>query len=115
MSTAESHNTTENRLLLNLPAADREQLLPRLEPVQLPFGKVLYHIGATIDYVYFHHRGLSSLISYTPEGGNIEVGAVGYEGVTGLQVFFGTGISEHQAVIQLADDCLRMPAEPFKQ
>lgn len=115
MSHTESGQQIENRILLNLPAADREQLLPHLEPIHLPFGHVLYHIGAPIDYVYFHNHGMSSLISYTQEGGNIEVGMVGYEGVTGLQAFLGLPISEHHAVMQLADDGLRMPADQFKQ
>ena len=115
MSDTESDKLIENRILLNLPAADREQLLPSLEPVHLPFGQVLYSIGAAIDYVYFHNRGMSSLISYTEEGGNIEVGMVGYEGVTGLQAFLGTGLSEHHAVMQLTDDALRMPADQFRQ
>ncbi|MFL6276060.1 MAG: Crp/Fnr family transcriptional regulator [Blastocatellia bacterium] len=105
----------ENRILLNLAAPEREQLLGLLDPVHLAFGQVLYNIGAVIDFVYFHNRGMSSLISYTQEGGRIEVGMVGYEGVTGLQAFLGTGISEHYAVMQLADDGLRIPAEQFKQ
>ena len=115
MSATESNAPIENRILLHLPATDREQLLPGLEPVRLNFGQVLYSMGAAIDYVYFHNRGMSSLISYTEEGGNIEVGMVGYEGVTGLQVFLGTGLSDHHAVMQLADDCLRMPADQFRQ
>jgi CRP-like cAMP-binding protein len=115
MSHTESDKPIENRILLNLPATDREQLLSSLEPVDLPFGQILYSIGAVIDHVYFHNRGMSSLISYTEEGGNIEVGMVGYEGVTGLQAFFGTGMSEHHAVMQLADDSLRMPADQFRQ
>ena len=115
MSQSEAGQQIDNRILLNLTAADREQLLPHLEPVHLSFGHVLYNINAPIDYVYFHNTGMSSLISYTQEGGNIEVGMVGYEGVTGLQAFLGTGISEHHAVIQLADDGLRMPADQFRQ
>src|ERR1043165_7947065 len=115
MIVTESNTPIENRILLNLPATDREQLLASLEPVHLNFGQVLYSIGTAIDYVYFHNHGMSSLISYTEEGGNIEVGMVGYEGVTGLQAFLGTGLSEHYAVMQLADDGLRMPAEQFKQ
>jgi CRP-like cAMP-binding protein len=115
MGTTPSGREIENRILLSLTPTDREQLLPKLEPISLPFGKELYDLGATIDYVYFHNRGMSSLISYTQEGGRIEVGMVGYEGVTGLQVFLGTGISEHYAVMQLADEALRLPAASFKQ
>ena len=115
MNTMQPDNAIANRILLNLTAADREQVLPHLEPVDLPFGQVLYNIGGIIDFVYFHSRGMSSLISYTQEGGRIEVGMVGYEGVTGLQAFLGTGISEHYAVMQLADNGLRMPADQFKQ
>ncbi|HJQ22877.1 MAG TPA: Crp/Fnr family transcriptional regulator [Blastocatellia bacterium] len=112
---ATESNAIANRVLLNLTAAEREQLLAQLEPVHLPFGHVLYNIGGVIDFVYFHNTGMSSLISYTQEGGRIEVGMVGYEGVTGLQAFLGTGISDHYAVMQLADEGLRMPADQFKQ
>ncbi|HKP10791.1 MAG TPA: Crp/Fnr family transcriptional regulator [Blastocatellia bacterium] len=115
MSNSESAQQIENRIILNLTPADREQLLPHLEPIHLAFGRVLYNIGAPVDYVYFHNRGMSSLISYTQEGGNIEVGMVGYEGVTGLQAFLGPAVSEHHAVMQLADDSHRLPADLFKQ
>ena len=110
-----SDDAIANRILLNLTPADRKPLRAALEPIHLPFGQVLYNIGSAIDFVYFHNTGMSSLISYTQEGGRIEVGMVGYEGVTGLQAFLGTGISDHYAVMQLADEGLRMPADQFKQ
>ncbi len=43
----------ENRLLAALPRAEYERLLPKLQPIQLPTGRILYETGDTARFAYF--------------------------------------------------------------
>ncbi|HYP30106.1 MAG TPA: Crp/Fnr family transcriptional regulator [Blastocatellia bacterium] len=104
----------ENRILSLLPDKDRRQMLSRLEPVPLPSSKVIYEIGAPIDYVYFLDSGLASLISYTQEGGSLEMAIIGYEGMAGLQAFLGSDLSAYRVIQQFDGHALRMKAGEFK-
>ena len=110
-----SHDAgAENRILSLLPDKDRRQLIPALEPASLPPGRVIYEMGAVIDYVYFLNRGLASLISYTQEGGSLEMAIIGYEGMVGLQAFLGSDLSAYRVVQQFDGQALRMKAGKFK-
>lgn len=63
-----------NRLLAALPDAEYQHLVPHLEQVPLPLKQVLYKRGESIEYVYFPHRAIVSLLSTAEEGSNVEVG-----------------------------------------
>jgi hypothetical protein len=50
MSTSKGpHGPVENRLLSALPAQDYERLLPYLQPVIFPLGKVVYESGGRLN------------------------------------------------------------------
>jgi CRP-like cAMP-binding protein len=104
----------DNCILSLLPDKELGQLLPRLELVSLPSGRVLYEIGARIDYVYFLNSGLASLVSYTQEGESLEMAIVGYEGMIGLPAFLETDISVHRVILQLEGSVLKMKADVFR-
>jgi hypothetical protein len=51
-----------NHLLAAMPKADYDLLLPRLELVELPLGKILYESGHSIVNVYFPTTAIVSLL-----------------------------------------------------
>jgi CRP-like cAMP-binding protein len=69
-----------NRLLASLPQPDLAVLARHLHVVTLQPGAVLQHQDQALDYVYFPHEGLVSLLAITPEGGTIEAASVGRGG-----------------------------------
>jgi CRP-like cAMP-binding protein len=69
-----------NRLLASLPQPDLAVLSRHLHVVTLQGGAVLQHQDQALDYVYFPHDGLVSLLAITPEGGTIEAASVGRGG-----------------------------------
>jgi CRP-like cAMP-binding protein len=104
-----------NRILRELPAEEYERLSPHLEPVALAVGDVLYYPQDPVTHVYFPNRGSISVISTFTDGGGVEVGVVGNEGVFGVNVVLGSMSVPLEAIAQVPGDGLRVPAEVLKQ
>jgi CRP-like cAMP-binding protein len=102
-----------NRLLLALPAADYDALLPDLHAVTLAHGAVLFESRARITHVYFPQGCVVSLLTPAGDGPAVEVGLVGNEGMVGLSVFLGGRTATTQAVLQVPDGMSRMSAAAF--
>jgi CRP-like cAMP-binding protein len=107
---AHEASTANNRLLAALPHAEFHRLLAGLEPVTLKFGEVLQEPGLPIRYVYFPVDCAISLLT-TLEGP--QVGLVGYEGVVGISLALGAGVSSARALVQSPGTAKRMTAERF--
>jgi CRP-like cAMP-binding protein len=90
----------QNRLLASLPHPDLSVLARQLHVVTLQSGAVLQHQDHPLDYVYFPHDGLVSLLATTPEGGTIEAASVGRGGAvcplhkSGLHEGFLTAVAQ---------------------
>ena len=107
-------NRAENLLLAALPIAQYERVLPHLEPVALPLRQILYNPGEPIEYVYFPHRAVISLVTILEDGATIESGLVGSEGIVGVDVFLGNNRSRTQAIVQIEGEGVRLPAAQLK-
>jgi CRP-like cAMP-binding protein len=79
----------ENKILLSLPLDEYDYVIPKLEAVDLQYGKVLYNSGSPIKHVFFPNNGMCSLLSSTEDGSTVEVGMVGNEGMVGVPVILG--------------------------
>ena len=103
-----------NRLLAALPKEEYQQLLPKLEPVPLVFGEVIYEPGDLIRNVYFPTSGIISLLATVEDRATLEVGIVGREGMVGLPAFMGVKTSTNRAVVQGVGAAMRMKANAFR-
>ena len=97
-----------NRLLSILSTRDRALLRDGLEEVRLETWQVLEAPTRPIPHVYFLTAGLASVVGTTPTSHRIEVGMVGYEGMTGLAVVLGHDRSSNETVIQADGRALRL-------
>jgi CRP-like cAMP-binding protein len=104
----------ENRLLAALPADEYRRLLPHLEPVRLPQGKILYHAGDAIRHAYFLRGGMASLLSVTGDGRIVEVGMIGNEGLVGMPVVLRTNTSPYQSAVQLPANAMRIGGDALR-
>jgi CRP-like cAMP-binding protein len=104
-----------NSLLAALPRTAYRALLPRLTPVTLVFGDVLYEPGATIPDVYFPDRSIVSLLTVVDGHAALEVGLVGREGMVGIPLALGVGVSPVRALVQGAGSALQMSAARFRK
>jgi CRP-like cAMP-binding protein len=106
---------TGNRLLAALPTKDYERLLPHLTQTNLIFASTLYEPGDVVRHVYFPNSGIVSLLANVQDGGTLEVGIVGREGMVGMPIFMGVNTSRNRAVVQGAGSALRMKSKDFRR
>ena len=104
-----------NRLLASLPRQCYRQLAPRLAPVALAFGEVLYEPGAPIRDVYFPGGSVVSLLTVVDGRSALEVGLVGREGMVGIPLALGIGVSPVRALVQGRGSALRMSAAGLRK
>jgi CRP-like cAMP-binding protein len=101
----------QNQLLASLPDAEWERWSPRLEPVDLPLGKVLYESGRKQGHVYFPLDAIVSLLYVMEDGASAEIAVVGNEGVVGVSLFMGGQSTPSRAVVQSAGRGVRLAAD----
>ena len=110
---ASAHEAESNRLLRALPGDEYERLLPELTAVRLRLRQVLVEPDVPITDVYFVREGVGSMIAVEQEGGDIEVGTVGNEGLVGLPVLHAADTMPYRVFVQVEGDAWRMPAAAF--
>ena len=98
-----------NRFLARLPEPSYRRLLPHLEPAEFATGQVLYELGGPIESAYFPAGAVLSALVVMRDGGVIEVGTVGFEGLVGHHGFGGR-TSPHRVLVRIAGPALRIPA-----
>src|SRR5688500_3807791 len=85
-----THASERNKLLHALTSTDYDRLRADLMPVSLETGRVLIEPNEDIATVYFIRDGVASMVATEQEGGLVEVGTVGNEGLVGIPVVLGT-------------------------
>jgi CRP-like cAMP-binding protein len=105
----------KNQILAALPKSDYQNLLPHLEPVELQHGQVLYEIGDTVEYHYFPHNAMISLVTQMEDGRIVEVGLIGNDGISGTSALLGSKVSFDRALIQIPNGGERVKASLLKK
>jgi CRP-like cAMP-binding protein len=109
-----SQPISANLVLAAMPRRAYLRMLPWLEPVQLDYGQVLYDPDGKILHVYFPLVCLVSLLTAVDEERTLEVGMVGNEGMVGMPMALGIGVSAVRALVQGTGTAMRMTAARFR-
>jgi CRP-like cAMP-binding protein len=104
----------ENLVLAGLPQPDLALLARHLHVVSLPAGSALQHQDHPLDYVYFPHDGLVSLLAVTVDGATVEAASVGRSGAVCPLHKSDLGDSFLTAVAQAAMRASRVAATQIK-
>lgn len=109
-------NTQERFYNLLLAALSEEDLgaLGEMESVELKVMQVLEKAGEPIPAVYFPKSGLVSVVAQTKTRRSIEVGMIGYEGMTGISVLMGIDRAVNQVIVQSPGEALRLPVSALE-
>ncbi|MNF96053.1 hypothetical protein D3C85_766420 [compost metagenome] len=111
---SELPHPVQNRLLAALPIEVQERLIPQLELLVLPLGKVVYESGDSLQYVYFPTDAIISLLYVMEDGASAEISVVGNEGLVGIAVFMGGESTPSRAIVQSAGHAYRLAGQRLK-
>ena len=99
-----------NSILSGLPQADFELLRPNLTYVELQLRETLHKPKALITECYFIGSGLGSVVAKSKHE-SLEVGLIGYEGLSAVELILGGDKSNHETFIQVAGHGWRISTE----
>lgn len=104
-----------NSLLAALPRAEYERLRTSFESVKLAAGSVLYQPGEPILHAYFPNNCLVSLLAVVEGRKALKVGLIGNEGMVGIPLALGIGVSPVRALVQESGTATRVKAIRFSR
>ena len=96
----------KNRLLSALPTAEFDIIEPHLRATTFETGTLIARAGDGLKNCYFPNNGMISLLCVTSQGGSVEAGYTGFEGMVGLPTLFGKNEMPYEALVQAPTDCL---------
>ncbi len=100
----------QNRLLALLPSEELARLAPAFHLVHMDVWATLYEPGTRVVDVYFPVDGVISMTSTFEDGGMVEIGTIGREGMAGLFGLFGDEPVTHLTSCQVPGRMLHIPA-----
>jgi CRP-like cAMP-binding protein len=101
-----------NRILLHLAPVDLAVLAPKLTLVELKLKQVIIEPHKTIKYVYFPEDAVLSLLARADDIQPIEIGMIGFEGVSDFVRHYRDTIP-FQCVVQTCGRAWRMEASDY--
>jgi CRP-like cAMP-binding protein len=88
---------------------------PQLEKMDLPAGQVLYEAGEEVRYAYFPQDAMISLVTILQDGGVVEMGVFGREGVIGFVGAVTNRRAFGRYLVQLPGSASRMPVTALQE
>src|SRR5205085_6174572 len=102
-------------LLSSLPRDQFDLLGPHLITQSFGQGTVLVEAEDEVDYIYFPHYGMLSLLAVLKDGKAVETATVGREGVVGAMAGLGLYKSLVRVVVQLPIGTSKISAPRFRK
>jgi CRP-like cAMP-binding protein len=103
-----------NQLLSFLSPKDRNLLIPNLKRIPLVLRQSLEKANQAIENIYFPEDGIASVVADSKSVGEIEIGIIGKEGMTGLMVVMGNDRSPYNTFVQVAGSALVLSARNLR-
>ena len=105
---------SSNHLLSALSEADFMLLEAHLSPIRLELRRTLEDANKPIRHVYFPDAGIVSVVAEGRSLRQSEIGLIGREGMTGINVVMGNDRSPHSSYVQVAGGGRRIKANDLR-
>ncbi|MBY3044222.1 Crp/Fnr family transcriptional regulator [Rhizobium leguminosarum] len=106
--------SVRNKLLQRLPPSVFDHLADHLQQVDLPVKQDVVEANIPTEHVVFVESGLASVIAQSTDNEAVEVGHVGFEGMTGTHVILTADRTPNKTFMQVSGDGLALPTEIFR-
>ena len=110
-----SKNYADNLLLRALTEDDRRQIVPSLTQVELRTRAVVAEPYTTLQYVYFPHQAIVSLVTVMSDGASVAIANVGNEGLIGCGGLLQKKSIPYRAVVKVPGRASRIAIKRFKE
>jgi hypothetical protein len=100
-------------LLLALPPANLNRLMPEFEQIRCEREQVLTDADGSLDHVFFPDSGVVSVVAVYADCSIIEMATIGREGCTAIQAIFGAERSSVRFLVQIPGGAARMSRVAF--
>lgn len=108
--------TTRNAILSSLTPADADLLLPKLTQTSLKLRQQLERPKKPVEHVYFIEDGMASVVANgLSNQGEVEVGVIGREGMTGTSVVLSGDYPTSETYMQIAGGGQRISADDLRR
>ena len=116
MDRSAGYDASGNHLLSRLSPPDLARLKPHLTVVRFDVRRTFEEPDKPIKHVYFPLDGLVSVVALTSDARPSEVGLIGREGMTGINIVMGGDRSPHQSYVQVPGRAgLRLSADHLRE
>lgn len=110
----QSRPSRGNHVLSLLSDQTYNTLLPHLEPVQVSTKQMIHERGDPFVAVYFPTTSMISAILPLMDGAAVEVGTVGNEGLSAVEMIAGADSPHNTFICQIPGEALRMSVNDFR-
>lgn len=83
--------------------------------MNLELGEIIYQADQRIDYVYFPETAVVAMVDTVDDGGTVEVGVIGHEGMVGINIFLGCLVTPDKAIVQISGSAMRMQTSDLRE
>jgi CRP-like cAMP-binding protein len=108
----ESH---PNHVLASLLASDFELLRPHLKPFVLTHEDLLFDAGETLNWAYFPHSGVISLVVGLADGQLIEAAMVGRDSLVGGSSALDGKVALNRGIVQVEGTATILDADVLRE
>lgn len=103
----------DNLMLAAIPSQERERLEPFLQWVEVDLGETLIAPNEPIKQMFFPYDAVTSTIQEMEDGGSVETGLMGIEGLIGIQLWLQMPSTPTLTIVQVEGYGYRMKATDF--
>lgn len=111
----DTHDALQNKLIGILSKADYERILPHLELIHMPAGKILCNPGEKLHFIYFPVDCIVSQFYLTENGSTLEIAAIGNDGAIGIPLFTGGESMPNLVMVQCKGYAYRLQWSRFME
>jgi CRP-like cAMP-binding protein len=104
-----------NHLLAKLSDEHLQPLCSLLEHIHTDIKHVLHERNGAIPYVYFPNTAALSNLIFLEDGSAVEVGTVGTEGFSAVELLANASVATETCVCQIKGSSLRMKTTDFRK